>query len=69
MTTILQGIGATIIWWVLAMILLMVGYITFDKIWTKIDFNEELLKGNIAVGVMVAGFFIALGLVIAAAMS
>ena len=69
MTTILQGIGATIIWWVLAMILLMVGYITFDKIWTKIDFNEELLKGNIAVGVMIAGFFIALGLVIAAAMS
>ncbi|MGE5627677.1 MAG: DUF350 domain-containing protein [Solirubrobacterales bacterium] len=68
-TAIFNGMGSTLIWWALAMVLLLGGYVIYDKIWTKIDFNAELLKGNVAVGVVIAGFFVALGIIIAAAIS
>jgi uncharacterized membrane protein YjfL (UPF0719 family) len=57
---------SSIVYALLGMALLMVGYKVFDIV-NRIDFTKEIGNNNVAVGVMVAGFFIALAIVIAAA--
>lgn len=57
---------SSIVYALLGMALLMVGYKAFDIV-NRIDFTKEIGNNNVAVGVMVAGFFIALAIVIAAA--
>lgn len=66
---LVQGITLSIVYGFLGMILLIGGYFIFDIVLKKIDFNEELKKNNIAVGIVIAGFLIAIGNVIAAAIS
>lgn len=64
-----QGITLSIVYGFLGMALLIGGYFIFDIVLKKIDFNEELKKNNTAVGIVIAGFLIAVGIVIAAAIS
>ena len=40
----------------LAILLVVAGYKLFDLILTKIDFDEELKKGNLAMAVVIAAF-------------
>lgn len=47
-------------------VLLMVAYKVFDIVNT-LKFTEEIGKGNVAVGVMVAGFFVGMAVIVAAA--
>ncbi|HEY9766237.1 MAG TPA: DUF350 domain-containing protein [Chroococcales cyanobacterium] len=56
---------SSVIYALLGMLLLMIGYKAFDLV-NRIDFTEEIGKNNVAVAIMVAGFFIGLAIVIAA---
>ena len=44
---------------------LIIGYWVFDKLTPKIDFQDQLNKGNIAVAITMGSFFIALAWMIA----
>ena len=45
---------------ILAILLIVLGYITFDKLTPKLDFNELLNKGNLAMGILIGSFIIGL---------
>jgi putative membrane protein len=49
---------------VLAILLIVLGYVVFDKLTPKLDFNELLNKGNTALGIVVAAFLLGLCYVI-----
>lgn len=66
---LLNGIALSLIYGALGIILLLVGYVVIDKALRKIDFNEELLKNNIAVGIVVGSFIIAIAIIVSAAIS
>lgn len=57
---------SSVVYAVLGGLMLLLGYRVFDLI-NRVDFTAEIGKGNVAVGVLMAGFFIALSIVIAAA--
>ena len=42
-------------------------YKLFGKLTPELNFHEELVKGNIAMGIFLAGFFIGLAIVIGVA--
>jgi uncharacterized membrane protein YjfL (UPF0719 family) len=48
---------------ILAVVALYIGFSVFGKI-TKMDEQKELAKGNVAVGILMASIFIAIGIVI-----
>lgn len=51
---------------VLGMIFLMIAYKVFDLV-NALEFTKELEKNNQALGTVIAGFFIAIAIIIAAA--
>ncbi|VVB85512.1 Uncharacterised protein [uncultured archaeon] len=57
------GIVQLVIAIILAVIALYIGFSVFGKI-TKMDEQKELAKGNVAVGVLIASIFIAIGIVV-----
>jgi uncharacterized membrane protein YjfL (UPF0719 family) len=57
---------ATAVYSVLGMILLMIAYKVFDIV-NALEFTKELEKNNQALGTVIAGFFIAIGIIVAAA--
>lgn len=69
MNGILNGAVLSVIFGVIGIILLVFGYWFFDKILTKIDFNQELKEKNIAVAIVIAGFMIAIGIIISGVVS
>lgn len=64
MNEILYNTLLSVIFGIVGIVLLIVGYCVFDKVLTKIDFNEELKNKNIAVAIVIAGFMIAIGIII-----
>ena len=56
----------SLIYSVLGMIFLMIAYKVFDLV-NALDFTRELEKNNQALGTVIAGFFIAIAIIIAAA--
>lgn len=59
---------ATIIYAILALVLMFVGYKIFDMI-TPYNFAEEIKEKNPAVGAVIAGIFIAVAIIIKAAIA
>jgi uncharacterized membrane protein YjfL (UPF0719 family) len=59
---------ATIIYAILALVLMFVGYKVFDMI-TPYNFAEEIKEKNPAVGAVIAGIFIAVAIIIKAAIA
>jgi putative membrane protein len=55
---------ATFAFGVLAILLIILGYITFDKLTPKLDFSDLINKGNTAMGVMIGAFILGLCYVI-----
>ncbi|MES2705986.1 MAG: DUF350 domain-containing protein [Verrucomicrobiota bacterium] len=49
-------LAATLAFGLLAILLVVVGYKLFDLILTKIDFDEELKKGNLSMAIVIAAF-------------
>lgn len=56
----LTDLASTAAFGVLAILLIIVGYIAFDKLTPKLDFDELLNKGNIALGIVVGSFLLGL---------
>lgn len=56
----------SLVYAILGMIFLMVAYKVFDLV-NALEFTKELEKNNQALGTVVAGFFIAMAIIIAAA--
>ncbi|HBN07656.1 MAG TPA: DUF350 domain-containing protein [Cyanobacteria bacterium UBA8530] len=59
---------SSVVYALLGMVLLMIGYKFFDLV-NRLDFTAEIGKNNVAVAITVAGFFIGLAIVIAAAIA
>jgi putative membrane protein len=49
---------------ILAILLIIMGYVAFDKLTPKLDFNDLILKGNISMAIVVGSFIIGLCYVI-----
>ena len=58
--TLLPDLISTVAFGIVAILLIVVGYIAFDKLTPKLDFDELLNKGNIALAVVVASFILGL---------
>lgn len=64
MNEILNNIILSVIFGMIGIMLLIFGYWFFDKVLTRLDFNEELKNKNIAMAIVIAGFMIAIGIII-----
>ena len=53
-----------ILYAVIGVVLMFAAYKIFDLLSPKINFEEELKKGNIAVAIFIAALFIAIALII-----
>jgi len=60
----LTDLVSTVAFGIVAILLLIVGYIAFDKLTPKLDFDELLNKGNLALGVVIGSFLLGLCYVI-----
>jgi uncharacterized membrane protein YjfL (UPF0719 family) len=49
---------------VIGVVLMFVSYKVFDLLSPKINFEDELKKGNIAIAIFIAALFIAIALII-----
>jgi putative membrane protein len=56
----LTDLAATAAFGILAILLIVVGYIAFDKLTPKLDFDDLLNKGNLALGIVVGCFLLGL---------
>jgi putative membrane protein len=56
---------ATFAFGLLAILLIIIGYVAFDKLTPRLDFNDLIAKGNLSIGVVVGSFIIGLCYVIA----
>lgn len=57
-------IGLNVLYAVIGVVLMFLSYRIFDLLSQKINFEEELKKGNIAVAIFIAAIFIAIALII-----
>jgi len=69
MNGVLTNIGISIIFGFIGIVLLVFGYWFFDKVLTKLDFNQELKEKNVAMAIVIAGFMIAIGIIISGVVS
>lgn len=69
MSSMLNEIVLSITFGLIGIFLLVFGYCFFDKVLTKVDFNQELKEKNTAVAIVIAGFMIAIGIIIAGVVS
>lgn len=60
---ILSNLGLSALFGLLGILIMAVGYVIFDKV-IPLDFNKELEKGNLAVGVLIAGLLIGIALIV-----
>jgi len=56
----LGDLVATFVFGILAILLVIIGYMAFDKLTPKLDFNELLNKGNMALGLVIGSFILGL---------
>ncbi len=57
---LLPDLLSTVAFGVLAILLIVLGYITFDKLTPKLDFSDLLNKGNVALAIVVGSFILGL---------
>ena len=62
---ILRLAGGSLLFGIVGIALLIVGYFFFDFLCRRIDIQEQLNKGNIAVAIVVAGLLIAIAIIAA----
>jgi putative membrane protein len=51
---------ATVAFGIVAILLIIVGYLAFDKLTPKLDFDDLLNKGNLALAVVIGSFMLGL---------
>ncbi len=62
-------IGLNFVYAVLGVVLMFVSYLVIDILTPKVDFPEELKKGNLAVGLVIAAIFISIAIIIGHALN
>jgi uncharacterized membrane protein YjfL (UPF0719 family) len=67
--TLGTALGYCALFGLIGALMVVIGFKAFDKIITRIDLEGEILKGNIAAGILAGSVIIALAIIIAAAMS
>ena len=55
---------STVAFGIIAILLVIIGYMAFDKLTPKLDFSDLLNKGNMAMAVVIASFILGLCYVI-----
>jgi putative membrane protein len=55
---------STVAFGVVAILLIVLGYVAFDKLTPKLDFDDLLNKGNVALAIVVGSFILGLCYVI-----
>lgn len=61
--SILTNLGLSALFGLLGIIILILGYIIFDKI-VPLDFSKELGNNNIAVAIVIAGLLIGIAIIV-----
>lgn len=61
----LEQVMSTLVWAILGLVLMFLGYKIFDWI-TPFNLDSEIDEGNVAAGVAAAGIFIAVAIIVAA---
>jgi putative membrane protein len=61
---LLTDLLSTVAFGIVAILLIVLGYITFDKLTPKLDFSDLLNKGNVALAIVVGSFIMGLCYVI-----
>ena len=56
----LTDLVSTVAFGIVAVLLLVLGYITFDKLTPKLDFDDLLNKGNMSLAVVIGSFILGL---------
>ena len=56
----LGDLVATVAFGIVAILLIIVGYIAFDKLTPKLDFDDLLNKGNLALAIIIGSFLLGL---------
>jgi putative membrane protein len=57
---LLTDLVATVAFGIVAIFLIIIGYVAFDKLTPKLDFDELLNKGNVALAIVVSSFILGL---------
>jgi putative membrane protein len=57
---LLTDLVSTVAFGVVAILLIILGYIAFDKLTPKLDFDDLLNKGNVALAIVVGSFILGL---------
>ena len=57
---LLADLISTVAFGIVAILLIVVGYVAFDKLTPKLDFDDLLNKGNVALAIVVASFILGL---------
>lgn len=60
---VLNNLGVSALFGLLGILIMAIGYIIFDKI-IPLDFNKELEKNNVAVGIVIAGLLIGIAIIV-----
>jgi uncharacterized membrane protein YjfL (UPF0719 family) len=63
MMVVLNNLGLSALFGLLGILIMAIGYIIFDKM-IPLDFNKELEKGNLAVGIIIAGLLIGIAIIV-----
>lgn len=64
----LSIVGLNIVYAIIGVVMMYGSYRLFDLLSTRIDFQEELQKGNIAVAIVIGSIFIAIAMIISGAL-
>lgn len=60
---ILANLGLSLIFGILGIIIMAIGYVIFDKM-IPLDFNKELEQKNVAVAIVIAGLLIGIAIIV-----
>jgi uncharacterized membrane protein YjfL (UPF0719 family) len=60
---VLNNLGLSAVFGLLGILVMSIGYIIFDKM-IPLDFNKELEKNNISVGIVIAGLLIGIAIIV-----
>jgi putative membrane protein len=64
----LSIVALNIVYAIIGVVMMYGSYRLFDLLSTRIDFQEELQKGNIAVAIVIGSIFIAIAMIISGAL-
>ena len=62
-------VGLNFLYAILGVVLMFLAYRVIDLLTPKVDFQEELRKGNVAVGLFIAAIFVSVAIIIGHALN